>query len=376
MRKDELRDAGNLTGAALGEVVSLTRSIHQAVAQRVFDGLGKPAQSVRVIHDMIAGAVHGSVELGVRTLPGAAAAGAAALRRTEAESLHENPVGHALLNALSGWMGDRLVGSYPSLAPKLKVRTAGGALRARPENVAYDAGRAATGRIAVLLHGLGETDRQWGTWAGGRSYASLLTAVGWTPLYVSYNSGLPVRMSGVSLSAYLEELTAAWPVPVESIALIGHSMGGLVAYVASQQQAKWTTALTRLIALGTPFRGVPLERLAHLGSGLLNRLPETRQLSSWLDTRSAGVKDLRLGLDSDPLPGVSYYTVSAALTGQLGGMLVSDLLVTQESAQGHVAAENHLHLEGKNHFHLLGDATVGAQLVAWLNDDEQNAANR
>jgi len=49
------------------------------------------------------------------------------------------------------------------------------------------------------------------------------------------------------LAALLEELAKAWPVDVRQMALVGHSMGGLVArsaaYQADQHDHEWAGAL-------------------------------------------------------------------------------------------------------------------------------------
>ena len=42
------------------------------------------------------------------------------------------------------------------------------------------------------------------------------------------NSGLPLAENSVDLAGILTGLVQEWPVPVRRIALVGHSMGGLV----------------------------------------------------------------------------------------------------------------------------------------------------
>ncbi|MCB0042773.1 MAG: hypothetical protein KDE23_23975, partial [Caldilinea sp.] len=41
--------------------------------------------------------------------------------------------------------------------------------------------------------------------------------------------GLHISTNGRGLAIMLQALLEAWPVPVEELALVGHSMGGLVA---------------------------------------------------------------------------------------------------------------------------------------------------
>src|SRR5207237_1064327 len=78
-----------------------------------------------------------------------------------------------------------------------------------------------------FIHGLCETDDAWGL-GSLPSYGSRLRSdLGYTPLYLRYNSGLHISDNGRRLAALLEETVESWPVPVEEIALVGHSMGGL-----------------------------------------------------------------------------------------------------------------------------------------------------
>ena len=71
----------------------------------------------------------------------------------------------------------------------------------------------ATSRIAVFLHGLCETDEAWKIGAqrhipyGARLHAEL----GFTPLYVRYNSGLHISTNGHAFAELLETLVRLWP---------------------------------------------------------------------------------------------------------------------------------------------------------------------
>lgn len=381
MRKDEIRDSGTVLAETLGEATTISRDVHRAVARRIFGLLGKPAEPVRLVHDSISETVYGAVGLSVRNIPPTVTTGLAAIQKPVDDSAHDTRAGHAVLNALGGWMGDRLAGSRSSLAPRMGLRGSSGVLRVVPENLAHDLTPTATGRLAVLLHGLGETDRQWGTWttaSGSSSYAQVLREQGWTPVFASYNTGLAVETNATLLSAYLDRLLAAWPVPPQQVALIGHSMGGLVVHrtaaLATEEQLPLADALSHVVALGTPFAGAPLERFAEYGSRLLDRLPETRPFSRLIDRRSAGIKDLRRGIEVAPLPGVEYFNVSATLAGHRTGPFGHDLLVTHSSARGHLTDEQMLHVPGKTHFHLLGDATVAERLATWLRATADPAA--
>lgn len=93
--------------------------------------------------------------------------------------------------------------------------------------------------------------------------------LGYTPLYVRYNSGRRISRNGQALSALLAQLVAAYPLPVEEIAPVGHSMGGLVArsaaYYGQTAGEPWVSqSLRHVFCLGTPNLGAPLEQSVNL----------------------------------------------------------------------------------------------------------------
>ncbi len=405
MRADEARDAGGLLGTALGEVADVARDVHRAVAGRMFALLGRPGVPAKLLHDGISAIAHTSTRVGLRVIPAAVGLAAQARIDAAAPSVHDHPRGKFALGALNGFWGDRLVTQRPSLAPAMSMRAHGGRLRRVPANVVHDVGDTATGRVIVFIHGLCENDVSWSfraerTW-GDRSvtYGSLLRDEhGWTPLYVSFNSGLHISANGHELAEQLDELVRLWPVPVTEIALVGHSMGGLIARSAAHQAAEfgqlWVVPLRHLVGLGAPHLGAPLERAVNKGTHAMARLPETRPFATWLNRRSVGIKDLRHGAfieadwsgfdpedpadhcsDAPPLPEVAYYAVSATLSRSPHGLapFVGDLFVDHASATGNgpvrrlaFDVERTLHLGGRHHFHLLGDPVIYDHLRTWL----------
>ena len=62
-------------------------------------------------------------------------------------------------------------------------------------------------------------------------------------------------------------MVAAWPVEVEEVALVGHSMGGLVsrsaAHSRSSDGAAWVEHVRKVVSLGSPHMGAPLEQAVH-----------------------------------------------------------------------------------------------------------------
>jgi pimeloyl-ACP methyl ester carboxylesterase len=258
----------------------------------------------------------------------------------------------------------------------------------------------ATSRLVVFVHGLCETEAAWHIGSRPGYGYRLREQLGYTPVDVRYNTGLHVSDNGRRLAQVLDHLVRAWPVEVEEIALVGHSMGGLVARSACHYGEAsghvWTEQLRHVFCLGTPHLGAPMEKAANAFGWALGRLPETRPFADLVNVRSAGIKDLRYGscveedwCDCDPdeflndrcqevpfLPNATYYFVGATLSRRADapyGSLVGDLLVRFPSASGSgrkrripFEIDNGIHVGGITHFHLLNHPAVYDQLRTWL----------
>lgn len=365
-------------------VVGTVRDTHHAVADRVHGLLRRPTRGAsrlpELAHRAVSAPVYAGLGLGLRTLAtGLGAVGSTGL----GPSLEGDRHGRHLRAAVNGLIGDRLRDERHPMAIEMSVRTHGHDGEASPRGLAA-AYPGATGRVVVLLHGLCEDEEHFRRHRHrrGTTYAEELAADGWTPVLVRYNTGLPLRENGVELTALLQRVVGAWPVPVERVALVGHSMGGLVARAAAAvatepQDASWTRLVTDVVTLSTPHLGAPLAGGVGHGSRALARLPEAAAFARILDQRSRGVHDLVAGLADDvpALPRARYHLVSAALsTSELGLLrnVVGDLLVGQESAYGRrrgrdlFPGADVLHVPGGNHFDLLNHADVAVALRRWL----------
>lgn len=406
-RSHEIRAAGRLAGDVLAEVVATVRDVHRAVAVRVFTAVGPTAAPVQVAHDGISTAVYGVVRGAHAALP----RGVAAVTAIGSELADERPlpVGSAtapVLGVLNGLLGDTLARQHPELALSMSLRADGVDV---PSTVAELAATypEATGRIAVFVPGLAETEQYWAL-SSRRHYgiersthgSRLRRDLGYTPVFLRYNSGLHVSENGALLARLLDELAAGWPVPVEEIVLIGHSMGGLVArsacYYADSGGYACTALIRHVFCLGTPHLGAPLEKLVNAAAWLAAFAPESRPVARLVNQRSAGVKDLRYGSlveqdwrERDPdeflrdrcaevpfLPHAAYYFVGATVTEERGhplGRIVGDLFVQLPSASGEggrrrvpFAPGNGRHFGGLHHFDLLNHPEVYRQIRAWL----------
>ncbi len=322
--------------------------VHRAIADRAFVA-GGPAKA---LHDGISGAVYAAVR-----------GGALLAGRAAPALVPERDVSPAALAVLNGLRGDVL---EPPLAIPMTLSVEG----------------AETPRLAVFVHGVFETEHAW-RYGGGLRYGDRLP--GWTPVYVRYNSGRHISENGLSLAAELEALVAERE--VEEIALIGHSMGGLVARSAAHLGGDWTRLVTHVISLGSPHAGAPLESAVHYAAAALGMMPESRPFARLLRRRSAGIRDLRSGSlvdedwkDRDPealraaacqevplLEHARHCFVAATVTTRPDhpvGRLLGDWLVLERSAS-HRTQET-LHVGPAHHLALLNHPAVYEWLAAQL----------
>ena len=305
----------------------------------------------------------------------------------------------AVLAALNGVLGDHLAASDNPLAIALELRRDGQALVLAREALAAaipDAG----GKILVLAHGLCHHDLHWRRDQHDHG-AALAADAGFTPIYLRYNSGLHISTNGRTFADRLEALLRAWPVPVDELVIIGHSMGGLVARSACAYARRaghaWRRHLRKLLFLGTPHHGAPIERGANWLNVVMEGSPYTAAFGRLARIRSDGITDLGYGsvLDEDwkdrdplaparharttvPLPeGVVCYAIAATVAEHAGdlGRLLGDGFVPVDSALGrHVDPARALSFPssrqwigyGMRHLDLLSRPEVYAQIRQWL----------
>lgn len=333
------------------------------------------AAAHHVVHRSIASTVYGGVGLGLRATR--LGADVVADRRPPRETdrrLENGPRGRFVRSAVNGLIGDRLEEQRPEWALTMAVRKDGADVRVDDAGLAA-AYPSATGQVAVFMHGLCEDESYW-DWqveSRGPGYPALLEGLGWTPVLLRGNTGLPLRANGAALSSLLQRVVADWPVPVTRIALVGHSMGGLVVRAAGAvhgwAEEPWTDLVSDVVTLGTPHLGAPLAAGIGHGARALSRLPETGAVARFLDWRSRGVHDLVEGLDAavPALPHARYLLVSATVTRSPAhpvGRWLGDALVRQESAYGTARGEDLfpgaevLHLPRTDHMRMLNHPEV------------------
>jgi pimeloyl-ACP methyl ester carboxylesterase len=348
---EDARALARLGTDGLSGLATMIEGIHLAVARRT-----PPAPG----HELIASAVYRGIRAGAT---GAGLLAGATLRLYPTPPLTSTPKGLAAVAALNAFLGDRLEEESSPLALPMTAVMDG---PPRP-------------RVAVLIHGLGETEGSWRLRAArhhGTYAVRVLEELGFTPLRVRYNTGRRILANGRDLSDLIGERLDAWPVEVQEVVLIGHSMGGLVARSAAHLQAPWTERLGAVVCLGSPHMGAPLEQGAARLAKTLGMLPETAPSQALFEIRSQGIKDLHSGCGELPTPpGVGLYGIAATITRQPRhpvGRVAGDLLVLEDSASGRCKTRGNLPFDeictlgGLTHFDLLNHPDVDPHLRTWL----------
>ena len=212
-----LRGAVRLATDATAGLTDLVEAMHERIGR--LPGVKPPAQAERTRG--IAGLVYKSVR-GVTRIVGGSLDALLGVLGPALGSSTPGPEREAIVAALNGVLGDYLAATGNPLATATMLRTAG----------------PASGCVVVLAHGLCMNDLQWQQ-AGHDHGAALQRDLGFTPVYLRYNSGQHVSVNARAFAAALEQLLARWPVPVQRLVLLGHSMGGLVAarFVADHPEA-------------------------------------------------------------------------------------------------------------------------------------------
>ena len=396
LRASDLRALSRLGIDGSIGVADLVEAVHHTISSRIGFERASPLGRSSGLTGMVYRAVRGGIR-------GAGHGIDAALRRVEPRGAAPTPASperEALVAALNGVFGDHLHASGNPLAITMALRYGGLALPLQRSALAQ-ALPAPKRKLLVLLHGLCMNDRQWQR--RGHDHGQMLAqALDCTPLYLHYNSGRHVSDNGREFAALLQQLLQAWPVPVDELLILGHSMGGLVArsacHHAEAQGLDWLKPLTTLVCLGTPHHGAPLERGGRRIDQLLGLSPYAAPFARLGKLRSAGITDLRFGnvRDEDlqggdrhaqqhdgrrptPLPeGVATYLLAATTAdapGRLHRSLIGDGLVPLASALGEhrdpaltlQVPPGHRHVvAGCNHLDLLCHHAVQAQLQRWL----------
>lgn len=291
------------------------------------------------------------------------------------------------VSMLNGAFGDYLVRHGNGLAIDMAFMHRGQAL-AMESAALRSVYPASDGRLCIFLHGLCCSEASWEFSVkggdAGRTYGEFLQhETGMTPMFVRYNTGLPISENGKRLAALLDALLGAFPVAVREIVLVGHSMGGLVMRSALASGGAWLPLLGKMFYLGTPHEGADLEKFAHGTAAVLDAMPSrvSRLISDILDLRSDGIKDLRDGLGgagtmADGTQSVRHYLLAGTLSEDPDhpvSRLLGDGLVRVPGAADFAGHEQKIRVAifpGVHHMALAHDMGVYRQIKEWMMEKE------
>ena len=368
-RKNQVADwhgVGDVVAMATDRVATPVEGMHRAIIGRWMSLGGQAIDPGRRAVDRLIGSAYD----GIRSSGSAIGSTISTLAESASEhvtlpAVWETDKGRYAQSILNGVWGDELDRNASPARIELGLRDPSG--RPTPAT-APSLGRAfpdASTRLAVLIHGLGETERFWRS-PDRMTLADALEEDGFTVLFLRYNTGRTVKENGSALSDLLEAVMTHWPRTVNEVVLVGHSMGGLVAHSAAVAGRaaghEWVEAASHVVGIGTPHLGTPIEKTVHGISKGLGLVKETRPIASFLNTRSAGIKDLRHGID-DRARGVRHHFIAGTVTSDpthAAGSLLGDLVVRVNSALNQVhhhndASSSVLVLGGRNHANLVHD---------------------
>ena len=320
-----------------------------------------------------------------------------------------------LLSAINGVIGDYLHTQQSPLSIAMTFRQHGNdiELNALARHIAES-----EGKLLIMVHGLCMNDVQWRQGEHDHGY-HLANDLSCTTVYLHYNTGRHIYQNGIKLNALLGELASQFH-SLQSqhtldISVVAHSMGGLVTRSAlyyandaipeaaakteiAEESIQWAEYLKKIVFLGTPHHGAPLEKAGNWVDLLLGMHHFTAPLTRITQIRSAGIADLRYGyiVESDthserrfdfasdqrkpiPLPdGVACFaiaTTSSASPNAINKHIVGDGLVPLNSALGiHENEAFNLNFKPENqwvgnnisHLGLLGNKTIYDVIHRWL----------
>ncbi len=346
---------GSAFALGVERIVDPVEGMHTAIARRWFDAVGNPGRRVQRPYEAVTRLAYGSVRLGASVM------GAGLDRALTIEPATYD----AIQSWTNGLFGDDLGRHEQRLATSMTA--------------SIPQAEAVTGRLVILVHGLGRTES---CWTGNDSSPGLVQSLAahpeLTPVSIRYNTGLPVAENGAQLSDLLGELVSGWPVPVESIALVGHSMGGLVsgeAYASGQRDGQnWSAKVSDVVAIATPYRGAPLEKLVATMTRGLKMATTTRPLADFFDGRSGGIKDLGFAKNEagELAPSKArLYLIAGVATSNprhLMGSVIGDWMVRPSSStrpRG-FKPDSKVVLGGVTHFDILNSPVAIEQVMDWL----------
>jgi triacylglycerol esterase/lipase EstA (alpha/beta hydrolase family) len=260
-------------------------------------------------------------------------------------------------------------------------------------------------KLCILVHGLVSDETMWSFAKSTEDYGTLLEKdFSYSPFYARYNSGRHISDNGQDLDKLLETLVSHAPKSIKEIIFICHSMGGLVTrsacYYGTKRKSKWVSLTKKIVFIGSPHHGAPLEKFGNAVTTVLDKIPNpfTYLTKKAINLRSAGIKDLRYGFlveedwkGKDPdsfvnsekkhvplLKNTQYYVITGTLMENPNHFLsefFGDAIVGKWSAKGKsgnskydltFSEKNSKEFPGITHIKLMHDRRIYDQIRIWL----------
>lgn len=395
-----VRGTSALALQAVKGIADLVEEMHGAIVNLALPLQGKDRKphktrgitglvyrSVRGVTGLVGWGVNRSLD--VAQIPAVSKALTPAVRQLAAKLKLKSaePYRETVRSAVNGVLGDTLVATKNPLAIHMQFRQQGRALQPSTSN----------GKLLILVHGLCMNDLQWLREEHDHG-AMLSEAYGYEPIYLHYNTGRHIAQNGADFAQLLEQTLQSWPVPVTELVIVGHSMGGLVTrsacHHALQEKHAWVKRLSKVVALGSPHAGAPLERAGRGVDYVLGISPYTAPFARLGLVRSAGIQNLRDGAvtASGELPTwpkhVKLYALASTkqkASASLGATdlaeplkrLLGDGLVPVKSALAQeektalglplrIPANRQAVVYETDHFQMLNSQAVAKHLLRWL----------
>ncbi len=389
---DDARGASKITVDAVREITGIVEALHKTILH--VGGIRGPLHKTRTrgITGFVFRIIYKIIDI-VGYSTGKLLAQLSIIIEKKTSTLQRE----AIISALNGVIGDYLETSENPLAIQMQFRKNGKVLTFAEITSEVQMEEP---RILLMIHGLCMNDLQW-TQKGYNHGEKIARELGYTPLYLHYNTGRHISTNGREFSELLEKLTSFLP-EKSTFSFLTHSMGGLVSrsaiHYAKLNDFTWHKKLRKLVFLGTPHFGAPMERGGNWLETLLEANPFSAPFARLGKVRSSGITDLRYGnlTDDDwenkdrfdrslkpishlPLPdSIDCYAVATTTSkreGLIKTEIIGDGLVPLKSALGqheepgkslNFPPEHTLVLRKENHLGLLNNPEVYKKLSFWL----------
>ena len=394
-------------GDTIAQATTRVHEFHRAISDMPFKAVGaatlnasKPVESV---HNEITDLVYGAVrEAGKGVFSGAAWVVRQANQSLASPQVIDQAMGGELMDdvdhlpvpnmpnaktdkrvsaissAINGVFGDHLAATRNPMQVHMNLYANGQPLQADQAALMAQFPDAQN-HLIIFVHGLCCNEDSWQMYynpsePATRPYGDKLQDdFPVTALYLRYNTGRNIDSNARQFKRMLNKLVRNWPVAVEGITLVGHSMGGLVSRAVVEALTDDDIILKRairdVVCLGSPHAGAPLARLAAAGEQLFSKFELAKPIGRVLSVRSRGIRDLDHGLGAlQTRDGqeVMFHLIGSTIGDHTSSWLnttVGDGLVTPDSALADDTGKaQRVTFAQKHHMTLLNDPDVFLEL--------------